>query len=84
MNQILTDLSTLSDVKCNNLKGRDWLQDADKTPDLLHCIAAESSESQESLRSWICLRTTGTPSAEVFLCTASPLVMSIFSWISRS
>lgn len=51
---------------------------------LLHWIEAESKESHESLRSWICLRITGTPSAEVFLWTASPRVRSIFSWISLS
>ena len=47
-------------------------------------MEAESRESHESLRSWICLRITGTPSAEVFLWTASPRVSSIFSWISLS
>lgn len=53
-------------------------------PDLLHWMEADSRESQESFRSWICFRTTGTPSGEVFLCTDSPRVISIFSWISFS
>lgn len=51
---------------------------------LLHWMEAERRASQESLRSWICFWTTTTPSAEVFLCTDSPLVISIFSWISFS
>lgn len=51
---------------------------------LLHWIEAESRASQESFRSCICFWTTGTPSAEVFLWTDSPLVISIFSWISFS
>lgn len=56
----------------------------DELTDLLHRMQEESKESHESLRSWICLRITGTPSAEVFLWTASPLVRSIFNWISLS
>jgi len=47
-------------------------------------MEAESRASHESFRSWICFWRTGTPSAEVFLWTDSPLVISIFSWISFS
>ena len=47
-------------------------------------MEAESSASQESLRSWMFFCTTGTPSVDVFLWTDSPLVVSIFSWISFS
>lgn len=52
--------------------------------DLLHWIEAESRASHESLSSCICFCTAGTPSAEVFLWTDSPLVISILSWISFS
>ena len=62
----------------------DWQIDQIQDHNLLHWMEAESRESHESLRSWICLRITGTPSAEVFLWTDSPLVISIFSWISFS
>ena len=47
-------------------------------------MEAESSASQESLRSCMFFCTTGTPSVDVFLWTDSPLVVSIFSWISFS